>query len=169
MVLRNKNAVTQLNLAVSLYQYKWESWIKSPYCFLTEKEIAVVDKFKPHHNSTEPLEMESAEIYRTYHNATKKLMYHHTIYREWLFQVINNKRKQVRGNAPMELLDTPLKLLKISTKLYLRICFMGNTLREVLQECNSRKTFLSYRGFGKKTLNELEELLKQNNCLYLLK
>lgn len=152
---------------LSYYDTNWDKWKSSPECFLTPLEILIIENHKrqnAHTFASRFLGLPDNQIYTMYHFAIRSLKWHYDSYLRWK----GDKVKENPANKLDAFLNMPIRSHQLSTRLYCRLAGVGNTFREILSESNKAR-LLEYRGIGKKSLEELEKLLEQNNCLHLLK
>ncbi|HRG51998.1 MAG TPA: hypothetical protein PLL00_04115 [Bacteroidia bacterium] len=149
------------------YQANWDQWTTSNFCSLTELEIRTINYYKRYHSHKQL----SAEynlpynlVYTHFRNALRTLKASGTIskFQEWL-----NTKIQTPEQA---LLDSPIVGMRslMSTRLCFALARIETTFRELLTN-HSVHDLLQYRGIGTTSIEELKVILKNQNCLSLLR
>lgn len=149
------------------YKANWDQWTTSNFCSLTELEIRTINYYKRYYSHKQL----SAEynlpynlVYTHFRNALRTLKASDTIskFHEWLNSKIQTREQQ--------LLDSPIVGMRsiMSTRLCFALARIETTFRELLEK-HSVHDLLQYRGIGSTSIEELKVILKNHNCLFLLR
>ena len=161
--LRTRN----MNEAIAPYKDHWEEWTTSNFCSLTEMELRAVNYYRIHYSHkqmAEEFNLPYNLVYTHFRNALRTLKSPGTLakFHEWL-----NSKAQT---PEQELLDAPIVGLRslMSTRLCFALARIEATIREILEK-HSVQELLQYRGIGTTSIDELKAILKDHNCLSLLR
>lgn len=150
------------------YQYKWQEWLCSDFCFLNQKEQIIIEflrEGKSRAFTAFVLALSEGRVNAIYTSAIRKLKNFLPIYKQWL-------KEQKPGAADVKtstgFLNTPIECLPLSSRVYYSLRRINcNALADLINYTS--KELLSNRGIGKKTIEEIKTLLEKNNCLHLWK
>ena len=161
-----------IELAKEPYKAYWADWIKDKSCFLTAKEIEVLDYFHALYTRSETgikLGMGMIAGKRVLRNVLRKLMDQYPAY--WEYEKKRNREAPAdvpKGSAKYKFLHTPIQELPISSRL--RRCLLSGNLHTLYDVVLAYSTndLLSIKGLGKMALCDLENILAENGCGYML-
>ncbi|HET6226642.1 MAG TPA: hypothetical protein VFF27_10205 [Bacteroidia bacterium] len=149
------------------YQENWEEWTASNFCSLTELEIRTVNyytKYHTHKQLSAEYNLPYNLVYSHFRNAIRTLKAAATIakFNDW-----TNAKTQT---PEQQLLDSPIVGMRslMSTRLCFALARIETTFRELLEN-HSVHDLLQYRGIGLNSIDELKMILRNHNCLFLLR
>lgn len=164
---KEKVKINSINEVLFPYKDHWDEWTVSNFCSLTEIEVRAINYYKinySHKQMAEQFNLPYNLVYTHFRNALRTLKSPGTIAKlhEWL-----NSKAQT---PEQELLDAPIIGLRslMSTRLCFALARIETTIREVLER-HSVHDLLQYRGIGTTSIDELKVVLKNHNCLSLLR
>ncbi|HSH68258.1 MAG TPA: hypothetical protein VLB84_21195, partial [Bacteroidia bacterium] len=164
---KTKARINSINQVLLPYKDHWDEWTVSNFCSLTEMEVRAINYYKinySHKQMAEHFNLPYNLVYTHYRNALRTLKSPGTIseFQGWL----NAKEK----TPEQEFLDAPIIGLRslMSTRLCFALARIETTIRIVLEK-HSVNELLQYRGIGNTSIDELKTILKEHNCLSLLR
>lgn len=163
-----RHKLYRLEKVLDLYQGYWEEWKISSGCFLNEREVMSIDyysQYQTHSVLASELNITPSRISAIYNKALRRLENNHHLYRHWIANKIFTKAGLHSVLDPVDqFLMRPLHEIEMSQKLYMLLSVEADNLSELLTRYSEKK-LSKIRGFGKKRMIELKELLTENNCL----
>ncbi len=164
---KEKIKINSLNTILAPYKDHWDQWTISNFCSLTEIEVRTINYYKIHHSHKQMVDQFNLPynlVYTHFRNALRTLRSQSTIDKlhEWLNSKIQTPEQK--------LLDAPIVGLRsiMSTRLCFALARIESTIREILEK-HTVHDLLQYRGIGTTSIEELKNILKNHNCLSLLK
>lgn len=164
---KEKGKINSINEVLAPYKNRWDEWTISNFCSLTEIEVRAINYYKinySHKQMVEQFNLPYNLVYTHFRNALRTLKSSSTIakFNEWL-----NSQAQT---PEQEFLDAPIVGLRslMSTRLCFALARIETTIGEILEK-HSVHELLQYRGIGTTSIDELKAILKNHNCLALLR
>ena len=155
------------------YSVLWSEWIESGACFLNQKEITVIKNYLLTGSHTSS----SVELGITYGRAAiilkkvnRRLKWNYKNYQGWLTERLLEQHGIITYSCKLErFLNTPMPYSNIPYNLKTKLSCLSKDTMGGLLNSYSLKDMKRFRNFGNKTLNDFKEVLKENNCLHLLR
>ncbi len=168
-VPQQQKRLKELKSLIVPFNAHWEEWSGSSFCNLSPFEISLINLYR----KKEDYHWVGDQLGISYDLALTSLI--KAIWRlkrtgtEKLFQKWKDFKHMDKKN-PDEFLELPLEGLHhiFSSRVFYLIKIFGNNMSEVLSKVTIRE-LRKCRGFGKKAENELKAILKEHQCLHLLK
>jgi hypothetical protein len=167
-----RHKLYRLEKVLELYQGYWEEWKVSSGCFLNEREVMSIDyysQYQTHSVLAGELSITPSRISAIYNKALRRLENNHHLYRHWIANKIFTKAGLHTVLDPVDqFLMRPLHEIEMSQKLFMLLSVEADNLSELLTRY-SEKQLSKIRGFGKKRIIELKDLLRSHDSLARLK
>lgn len=175
MKKKKKQTRVQEELSALLVPYAkhWETWTKTLHCFLSEREVQIVELIKEHGSiavAAQWLQSPSHQISREYKTIKLRLRSYHRVYKKWEYEIPiepETRKRSPRIMAKAEFLNASFHSRYYSRRIGKRLAVMGDNMFEVLTRYNA-KQLKRLRYFGKLHFTEFKNILKENHCLDLL-
>jgi hypothetical protein len=167
-----RHKLYRLEKVLELYQGYWEEWKVSSGCFLNEREVMSIDyysQYQTHSVLAGEFSITPSRISAIYNKALRRLENNHHLYRHWIANKIFTKAGLHTVLDPVDqFLMRPLHEIEMSKKLFMLLSVEADNLSELLTRY-SEKQLSKIRGFGKKRIIELKDLLRSHDSLARLK
>ena len=158
------------------YKSHWEDWTNSSACLLSKKEIIVLKNFfdtGSHDLSCLVLNKNKNLINNYFQNGKWILMSSKSDYLFWVTLMEREKEGKLKYESNIErFLNSPVYFLPIKKELKALLILLPyedyNSIGKILASYSETK-LLETRNWGEKRMVELKALLKENNCLHLLR
>src|ERR1700741_2300880 len=165
--------VKELTALLKPYMPVWNEWAESGACFLSKKEIRVLQNYLmtgSHTASALEFNMSALNAAAMLNRIMFRLNLNSPKFQNWLTERLLEKHGIiVYESARDKFLSTPLAFLVIQPDLKLQLSYLQEyTMKDILKNYTESKLKINWL-FSAEKINELKKLLGENNCLDLLR
>ncbi|MDQ3192195.1 MAG: hypothetical protein M3Q58_11440 [Bacteroidota bacterium] len=168
-----KKKVKELMEALEPYSALWPEWIESGACFLTQKEIVIIENYLrtgSHSASSLELNLSTGRAASILVKVKRRLCWNLKNYQGWLTERLLEQHGIITYTSEVDrFLNVPISNTNIPYRLKMKLSHLCNDTMGELLSNHTLEEMKGYRCFGNQTIYDLKETLKANNCLQLLR
>ncbi|MDQ3191437.1 MAG: hypothetical protein M3Q58_07585 [Bacteroidota bacterium] len=168
-----KKKVKELMEALEPYSALWSEWIESVACFLTYKEIIIIENYLrtgSYSASSMELSLSTGRAASILVKVQRRLRWNLRNYQSWMTDRLLEQHGIITYTSEVDrFLNVPISNTNIPYRLKRKLSNLSHDTMGELLNNYSLKEMKGYRCFGNQTICDLKETLKANNCLQLLR
>lgn len=164
--------LSELTKCLEPYAELWYEWTTSGATFLSKKEITVIENYLltgSHVKSANILSISPTTSANIQNKSMRRLKWNYKKFQGWQTERLLEQHGIITYSSDLDrFLNSPYQYLPICYKIKTTLGFLdGETINEILTRYSENK--INRWPFYPRHMNEFKEILREHECLHLLK